>query len=70
MVEPNRRRHWGRVPLGTGMLTSVNGDESTNEFIDALVLSKVKVSKVNAAICIAHRPEHASNALLLPISRR
>ena len=52
------------------MLTSVNGDESTNEFIDALVLSKVKVSKVNAAICIAHRPEHASNALLLPISRR
>ena len=29
-----------------------------------------KVRKVNAAICTAHRREHASNALPLPVSRR
>ena len=31
--------------------------------------SKVKYSKVNAAICIAHRDEHVSNALPLPVNR-
>jgi len=35
----------------------------------AYIYSKVK-STVNVAICIAHRREHASNVLPLPVSRR
>jgi len=52
------RWHGHDVHLDKGTDTGRQGD------------GEVSKSKVNAAICIAHRREHASNALPLPVSRR